>query len=119
MKTLRILVVEDDAMIGTLLGRMLSDLGHDVCAMEASEAGAVAAAAREKPDLMIVDARLGDGSGVAAVEEILRSGHIPYVFMSGERVRTDRRDAVVLQKPFREADLIRAMQRALGAPTTP
>jgi len=34
-------------------------MGHDVCALEITEAGAVAAAAQYRPNLMIVDARLG------------------------------------------------------------
>jgi DNA-binding response OmpR family regulator len=73
MKALNVLVVEDDALIGMLFADVLAAMGHDVCAIEATEADAVAAAARYKPDLMIVDARLRDGSGVSAVEEILRT----------------------------------------------
>ncbi len=67
-----------------LFADALAAMGYDVCAIEATEAGAVAAAARYKPDLMIVDARLRDGSGVSAVEEILRTGWVPHVFVSGE-----------------------------------
>jgi DNA-binding response OmpR family regulator len=120
MKALRVLVVEDDTMIGMLLADVLAEMGHDVCAIEATEADAVAAAVRCKPDLMIVDARLGDGSGVSAVEEILRAGFVPHVFVSGETssVQALRPDAVVIQKPFREPDLARAIQRALGATAT-
>lgn len=107
-------------MIGMLLADVLAEMGHDVCAIEATEADAVAAAVRCKPDLMIVDARLGDGSGVSAVEEILRAGFVPHVFVSGETssVQALRPDAVVIQKPFREPDLARAIQRALGATAT-
>ena len=114
MKALRVLVVEDDLIIGQLLGEMLAGLGYDVCAIEATETGAVQAALAFYPDLMIVDAQLRDGSGVSAIAEILRSRSIPYLLMSGERVQTDRPGTVVLQKPFREADLVQAIQRALG-----
>jgi DNA-binding response OmpR family regulator len=117
MKALRVLVVEDDAMIADLLAEMLEALGHDVCAIEATEAAAVTAAARYRPDLMIVDARLGTGSGVSAVEEILRTGFVPHLFFSGNisKVKTLRPGAVVLQKPFRQAELTLAIQRALDA----
>ena len=93
-------------------------MGHDVCAIETTAADAVTAAVRYKPDLLIVDVRLGDGSGISAVEEILRTGPIPHVFVSGDtsRVKALGPDAVVIQKPFREADLARAIQRALGTP---
>ena len=67
-----VLVVEDDAMIGLLLGEMLEGMGYDVCGIEATEADAVNTAARCKPDLMIVDVQLGDGSGVSAVNTIHR-----------------------------------------------
>ncbi|HEY9343657.1 MAG TPA: response regulator [Inquilinus sp.] len=117
MAALRVLLVEDEAVIAVLLAEVLGGMGYEVCAIEATEADAVAAAARCRPDLMIVDARLGTGSGVAAVEEILRTGPVPHVFVSGDSsiVQALRPDAVVMQKPFREADLARAIQRALGA----
>lgn len=121
MKVLRVLVVEDDILIGMLLADTLGAMGYDVCAIEATETGAVAAAARCKPDLMIVDARLGDGSGVSAVEEILRTGWIPHVFISGETstIQALRPGAIVIQKPFRDMDLNRAIQRVLDSASFP
>ena len=117
MKALRILLIEDDAMIAMLLADMFATMGCDVCAIEATEAGAVAAAVRCRPDLMIVDARLGDESGVSAVEEILRTGFVPHVFISGDisTIRALKPGAVAILKPFDESDLVRAIQRALGA----
>ena len=120
MNLLRILVVEDDAIVGMLLAEMLEEMGYDVCAIEASQADAVAAAMRCRPDLMIVDVQLGDGSGVLAVEEILRTRPIPHLFVSGDptAVTALRPGAVALQKPFREADLARAIDHALGPATS-
>jgi len=117
MAALRILLVEDEAIIAVLLAEVLEGMGYEVCAIEATEEDAVAAALRCRPDLMIVDVRLGDGSGVAAVERILRAGPVPHVFVSGDpsKLQVLRPDAVVMQKPFREADLAVAIQRALGA----
>jgi DNA-binding NtrC family response regulator len=117
MKALRVLVVDDDAIIAMLLADMFAAMGHDVCAIEATEAGAVSAAVRCRPDLMIVDAQLGDGRGITAVEEILRTGFVPHVFVSGDisTVRALKPGAVAMQKPFSESDLLRAIQRALGA----
>lgn len=112
---LRVMVVDDDAMISSLLASLLTEMGYDVCAVENTEAGAVAAAAECAPDLMIVDARLGYGSGVAAVDAILQSRPVAYILISGQRVHASHSDAVTLQKPFREADLARAIARALKA----
>src|SRR2546421_7143052 len=83
MKALRVLVVEDDALIAMLLTEMLAGMGHNVCATPATEAEAVIAATRYCPDLMIVDGGLGRGSGVSAVEEILRAGTLPHVVIRG------------------------------------
>jgi CheY-like chemotaxis protein len=118
-KALRVLVIEDNALIAMLYAELLAELGHIVCAIEATEADAVAAAACHKPDLMIVDAGLRDGSGIAAVTEILRSGFVPHLFVTGnaKAVQASRPGAVVLQKPFRDPELAQAVQRALaGAP---
>jgi DNA-binding response OmpR family regulator len=117
MDPLRILVVEDDALIGMLLAELLAHMGHDVCAIEATEADAVAAAIRYKPQMMIVDVMLGDGSGVAAVEEISHTAPVPHVFVSGDTsiVQSLKPGAVVIRKPYRELDLARAIQRAMAA----
>ena len=117
LKTLNVLIVEDDMMIGLLLAEVLEGMDHDVCAIEATEADAVSAAHRCRPDLMIVDVWLGDGNGVSAVEEIRRTQLVPHLFVSADmsKVRGLRPDAVTLQKPFREADLAQAMRRALAA----
>ena len=117
MKAARVLVMEDDLMIGALLGEMLIGMGHAVYATEATETGSVAAAARCRPDLMIVDVRLGSGSGVRATDEIQRSGTVPHVFVSGDisGLMAHRPGAVAIQKPFRIAELAQAIQRVLSA----
>lgn len=120
LKPLRVLVIEDDALIAMLYVELVEEMGHVVCAIEGTEADAVAGAARYKPDLMIVDAGLRDGSGIAAVTEILRGGFIPHVFVTGDAraVQTVRPDAVILQKPFRDPELAQAVRRALNATST-
>src|SRR5216110_2968524 len=99
------LVHKRHAVLGPLPASMLAGMGHNVCATPATEAEAVIAATRYGPDLMIVDAGLGRGSGVSAVEEILRAGPLAHVFISGDagRLRVRKPDAVVVRKPFREA----------------
>jgi len=117
MEALRVLVIEDDALIAMLLSELLAGMGHDVCATAATQAEAVIAASRYRPDLMIVDAGLGRGSGISAVEEILRARPIAHLFLTGDAktVRTSKPDAVVVRKPFREAELARAIDLALVA----
>ena len=115
MTLLRVIVVEDDAVIGMLLAETLAGLGYEVCAIEATEAGAVAAAARCRPDLMIVDMHLAIGTGPAAMRAITCAGPVPHVFVTGGGAQAAGLGAVVLNKPFREADLVRAIGLAFGA----
>jgi two-component system, response regulator PdtaR len=117
MEALNVLIIEDDALIGMLLTEMLQEMGHVVCATAVTEEDAVADAARCKPSLMIVDEQLLEGSGMSAVERILRTGSVACVFMSGANVR--RPGATVLLKPFVEADLVRAIQNVVGSADLP
>jgi DNA-binding response OmpR family regulator len=98
--------------ISELLAETLEAIGHVVCGIETIEDGAVNAAARCQPDLMIVDVRLGEGSGTLAMERILRAAPTPHVFISVERLRLP---SEMLQKPFRTTELVQAMQRVLAA----
>jgi len=93
MKALRVLVIEDDAVVAMSLAELLAGMGYEVCGTAATQAEAVSAATRYGPDLMIVDAGLGRGSGVCAVEEILRTGPVAHVFISGDA------DRVRVRKP--------------------
>ena len=115
MANLRILILEDDALIGELLSEMLIEMGHDVCAITATESGALAAAANSSPDLIVADAWIGTGSGLTAVDRIYALRPVPCLFVTGDPARiTDLRpNAVVIQKPFREHDLVTGIQRAI------
>ena len=113
MTPLRIVVVEDDEMVGWVLAETLAAMGHDVCAVEATEGAAVAAAARHRPDLLIVDVGLGEGNGVSVMQRITRMGPVPHLFITGHDPHASLLHAEVLRKPFREADLAAAIGRAL------
>jgi CheY-like chemotaxis protein len=117
MTPLRILIVDDEPAIAALLADLLRALGHSVCAIVSNEAEVVTAAEEHAPDLMIVDASLGEGSGVSAVEQILRRRQVPHLFATANPASVlDRRpDAIVIQKPYFEVDLVAAMDRALEA----
>jgi len=113
---LRVLLVEDDGVIGGLLTELLSSLGHQVCATAQTEAEAVAAAARHGPDLILVDITLKQGDGVSAMRRIAETRHSPHVFMTGGGRRDVPEGAVILQKPFCESDLLRALGQAIAVP---
>jgi CheY-like chemotaxis protein len=118
MKPLRVLIVEDEAVIAMLLAEVLAGMGHFVSAIATTEAEALEAAGQSRPDLMIVDARLRTGSGVSAVAQILLTGFVPHVFVTGDTLKPQVLSpaAVVLQKPFLESHLVKAILQALDVP---
>jgi CheY-like chemotaxis protein len=117
MRPLRMLVVEDDRMVALTLAEMLEAQGHDVLAIATTLSEAVAAALDLKPDMLIVDAHLREGSGLGAIDRIQNRTRIAHVFISGDirPIQALRPLATIIQKPFFEADLARAIQRELDA----
>ncbi len=116
MTAIRIVVVEDNAQISALLAELLAGLGHEVCATATTELEAVAAAARHGPDLMIVDAQLQAGSGVSAMDTILRLTAMPHIFITGRARRIFPAGATVLFKPFGKISLTAALAGVAGQP---
>ncbi len=107
----RILVVEDEMLIGMLLEDMLADLGHEVVAVVPRVNEALVAAQNETFHLAILDVHL-NGQAVFPVAEALIERGIPFVFATGygERGLPEKyRDRPILQKPFAKADLERAL----------
>jgi len=113
-KLMRVLIVEDDAMIASLLIETVNSLGHIVCAVAATEADAIDYARDRQPDLMIVDAGLVEGNGVSAIKAILAEQLMPHLFVTGDaqRVRASFPNATILQKPFFVPELVGAIDRA-------
>ena len=111
---LRILVVEDDSVIGFLLSEMLAEIGHEVCGVARTENEAVEAACRMKPDLMIVDASLAAGTGAGVMARVLSTGPMPHVFMSGLPAAPTLHGAVSLLKPFSQDALMRGIATSMA-----
>ena len=78
----KLLVVEDDAMIGMLLADMLCELGYTVAAEAASIDEALEAARKTDFDLAILDADL-QGRSVSPVADALVARDIRFVFVTG------------------------------------
>ncbi len=110
MRRLRIVLVEDDAVISALVVELLAELGHDVCGTARTEREAIDSAERYAPDLMIVDAYLKVGSGVSAMDVILQRTAMPHIFMTGGSRKIIPSQATVLHKPFDTTDLTAALE---------
>ena len=108
----RILIIEDEAVIAMDLSDLVTAAGHTVCAVETTASGAVEAANRELPDLVLADIQLADGSsGIDAVKEILASFEVPVIFITAfpDRLLTGERPepTFLITKPY-SPDMVRA-----------
>jgi two-component system, cell cycle response regulator len=114
----RILVIEDDPDLGTLVEMALSGLGAVSTANSVTAARAAAAA--EPPDIVILDVLLPDGNGLELVPDLERDQavHVPILILTGlgsgdEKVRGFNAGADdYLLKPF-DIDELRVRVRAL------
>lgn len=79
----RICIIEDEPLIGASLTQIVTSLGHSVTGVLSTHTAAVAHALSEKPDLILADIQLADGShGTEAVAEIRRMLAVPAIFIT-------------------------------------
>lgn len=108
---LRILIVEDDAMLAFAMEEMLTTGGHEVVGLAREEQLAFKISVSQKPDLALVDFALARGSsGADAARNLHERCGVPSVFVSA--TPGDCRKALpatgtlgCLRKPFVSAEL--------------
>ena len=107
-----VLVIEDEPIIALDIAGIVRDLGHSVVGIAASQGEAIAMARAKRPGLVLADIHLGEGgSGLSAVNEILKSIDVPVIFVTAypERLLTGERPepTYLVTKPF-EPDTLKA-----------
>src|SRR3979409_1659161 len=89
--SVRILVIEDEAVIALDVSDIVRSAGHQVVGISATEKTAVELAKQHSPHLVLADIQLrGSDSGIAAVNQIMRPLSVPVLFVTGypERLLT-------------------------------
>jgi CheY-like chemotaxis protein len=114
----RVLIIEDEPIIAMHLGQMVESMGHEVVGMAMTRNEAVRMAGAVRPDLVLADIQLADGSsGIDAVEIILVDFDVPVIFITGypERLLTGERvePAYLVTKPFDPETVIATVGQAL------
>ena len=80
---MRILIVEDEAIIAMYLEMLLGDFGHTVCGTADYASGAIEQAADHRPDLVLMDILLADSSsGIDAARELHAQHGLRCIFLS-------------------------------------
>ena len=79
---LRVLIVEDETLVGMGLRNDLERVGHTVVAQAASADEARRLYAEKQPGLVFMDIRLGNDDGIALAAELLQARRCPMIILS-------------------------------------
>lgn len=115
----RALIVEDEPIALQRLKRMLQEDGRLEVVAEASTCEEGLKLVEEtKPQVVFLDVRLPDGTGIDLAKDIISSGHKPYIIFTtayGEYALEAFRLSAVdyLLKPFSQEELKKAVDRVL------
>ena len=100
-----VLIIEDEPLIAMDIEDLVTSLGHRVVGIARTRREAVKMASERKPQLVLSDLQLADGSsGIDAVNDILKEFDVPVIFITAfpERLLTGERPepAFLITKPF-------------------
>lgn len=115
---MKILIADDDPQMVRALAIMLSARGHQITTAR-DGAAAVRAAARERPDIVLLDLGMPQLDGIGAIEALRGWTDAPILVLSGRTGSTDKIAALdagaddYVTKPF-EAEELLARLRALA-----
>jgi two-component system, NtrC family, nitrogen regulation response regulator GlnG len=121
----RVLLVEDDRSIATVITEALREEGHDVTTCT-EMARRDALLARERYDVMLTDVMLADGDGLASMDAVrARAPGMPVIVLSAQNtldtaVRASESEAFeYFPKPFDLEELVRAVGQAVAQSGSP
>jgi DNA-binding NarL/FixJ family response regulator len=116
----RILVVDDDRTTANVMQLYLENFGFVVADNAFSGAEAIEKAKKIKPDLVLMDIRLGKGlDGIDAAKVIMETLHIPIIYVTAHSDEETLERAQMtnpygyINKPLREIDLKTTVRFAL------
>jgi len=115
LKGLRVLVVEDEALVAVQLEDMLADLGCAIIGPASRVCQALDLLGGQRVDAAVLDLNVA-GELVYPVADALASRALPYIFATGYGAAGligPYRSRPVLQKPFLQSQLRKAMLDSL------
>jgi two-component system, OmpR family, response regulator RegX3 len=114
----RILLVEDEESITTPLSEALGREGFDV-SVAGTAASALELVGGERPDLVLLDVMLPDGSGFDVARELRRDSRVPIIMLTARGEEADRVAGLELGaddyvvKPFSARELVARVRAVL------
>ena len=119
--SVKILVVEDEMIIGAKISMQLTSLGYEVTGILPRGDEALLHLEQNKPDIVLLDIQLkGTMDGIETAQQIHQKHHIPIIYVTANsdeatfnRAKTTRPFAFI-SKPFKQLDLQRAIELAIS-----
>jgi DNA-binding response OmpR family regulator len=115
---LRVLVVEDDALITMLLEDLLEECGCQVVGPAATIAEAKSLIEAATFDVALLDLNLGHGQTTYDLAGTLGGREVPFAFVTGLdalSLRDPFKTSTTLQKPFRMDELERVLTQLVAS----
>ncbi len=118
----KILVVDDETFMHIFMKHHLTRAGYEVLAARDGREG-LDQAARESPDLIVMDVMMDEMDGLSALRELKNAEAtrgVPVIMITTSATALTRREseasgaAVFLTKPFSPTQLLEEIKRLLG-----
>jgi CheY-like chemotaxis protein len=122
IEKLRILVLDDQMLVGMDVAMMLEDWGYEPVGPYSRLSQALQAVDKDPPDAAILDVNLGNGETSLPLAHHLSDKDIPFMFLTGyDASRYDDGTDIVgkaphMRKPLQEAGLRRMIEVLAGSP---
>ena len=113
---MKVLVLEDDALLAIDLAEMIAEMGHEVVGPFHTARSALDALTREGCDVAILDFNLGEGTSEPVADSLIDRG-INFTFLTGHSrsyLPEHLQAHPILEKPVTQARLAQALE-ALGS----
>jgi DNA-binding LytR/AlgR family response regulator len=118
---IKILVVEDEMIIGAKISMQLTNLGYDVTGILPRGEEAVLHLKENKADIVILDINLkGKIDGIETAKQIQKQSDTPVIYLTANadeatfnRAKATR-PAAFISKPFKQLDLQRAIELTIS-----
>lgn len=121
MDSVKILVVEDEMIIGAKISMQLTNLGYQVTGILPRGEDAILHVQENKPDLVLLDINLkGEINGIETATQLQRVADIPIIYLTANsdeatfnRAKVTRPYAFI-SKPYKQLDLQRAIELTIS-----
>ena len=125
-KLIKILVVEDEMIIGAKISMYLSTLGYEVTGVLPRGEEVLSHVKQDTPDIILLDVHLkGKMDGIETAASIEQYFQIPVIYITANadndtfnRARKTR-PAAFISKPFKKLDLQRAIELTISRMAAP